>query len=194
MELLKTDESLKVFCGINFTLLHNLKDVLMQCERKPNQYKCSVETRIVMCLCKLKLNLSFKCLAVLFRLSRQTCSNVFLVTLHSLAYILEDVIYWPTKEEILKSMPKCFQKFKQTFIVLDCTEIPVEKPKCLSCNLRLYSHYKGCETLKFLIGISPSGLIIFISDPFGGRASDKAIFNKSKLIEINTNKRCYYGR
>jgi len=36
--------------------------------------------------------------------------------------------------------------------------------------------------LKFLIGISPGGLITFISEPFGGRASDKAIFEQSGLI------------
>lgn len=67
-------------------------------------------------------------------------------------------------------------------VVLDCTEIPVEKPRCLNCRLKLYSHYKGCETLKLLIGITPSGLICYLSKVYGGRASDKAIFNKSNLV------------
>lgn len=92
-------------------------------------------------------------------------------------------MYWPTKEEIKKSLPKCFRKFSDVTVVLDCTEIPVEKPRCLECRLRLYSHYKGRETLKFLIRITPSGLISYISEPFGGRASDKAIFNKSGLLD-----------
>ena len=48
----------------------------------------------------------------------------------------------------------------------------------------MYSHYKGGETIKFLIGISPSGLIIYLSEPFGSRALDKAIFNQSNILDI----------
>lgn len=183
MQLLKSDDDLKIFTGINFQLLKNLTNAVKLCENKRNSGALTVEERIVLCLCKLKLNLSFKCLAVLFSLSRQSASHCFLVTLHTLAFILEKAIYWPSKEQIMKSMPKCFEKFKDTYIILDCTEIPVERPKCLKCRLRLYSHYKGCETVKILIGVSPSGLIIFVSEPFGGRASDKAIFNHSKILE-----------
>ena len=81
------------------------------------------------------------------------------------------------------SMPQCFKNFKKTFIVLDCTEIAAERPNCLRYRLRMYSHYKGKETVKVLIGISPSGLIIFISKPYGERASDKTIFNQSKILQ-----------
>lgn len=34
-----------------------------------------------------------------------------------------------------------------------------------------------------MTGVSPDGQITFISKPYGGRASDKAIFEKSRLIE-----------
>lgn len=34
-----------------------------------------------------------------------------------------------------------------------------------------------------MTGVSPDGQIIFISEPYGGRASDKAIFERSGLIE-----------
>ena len=47
----------------------------------------------------------------------------------------------------------------------------------------MYSHYKGCQTVKLLIGVTPSGLISYISEAFGGRASDKAIFNQSDLFK-----------
>ena len=68
-------------------------------------------------------------------------------------------------------------------MVLDCTEIPIETPRCLKCHLTLYSHYKGCETIKLLIGVAPCGYISYISDAYGGRASDKAIFNQSCIME-----------
>ncbi|XP_014204683.1 uncharacterized protein LOC106636701 [Copidosoma floridanum] len=48
--------------------------------------------------------------------------------------------------------------------------------------LRLYSHYKVTETAKVLVAISPSAQIIHTSSIFGGRASDKVIFNQSGII------------
>jgi hypothetical protein len=34
-----------------------------------------------------------------------------------------------------------------------------------------------------MVGVSPAGLITLISDGFGGKASDKFLFNESKVIE-----------
>lgn len=59
----------------------------------------------------------------------------------------------------------------------------VQKPKCLCCRIRTYSHYNGKHTVKFLTGISPGGIITFISKAYGGRVSDKAIFEQSNLIK-----------
>ena len=38
-----------------------------------------------------------------------------------------------------------------------------------------YSNYKGHNTAKYLVGISPHGQIMFVSRSYGGRASDKYI-------------------
>lgn len=181
---MKTDDDLNIFTGINFKLLQNISDAFALSEKnKYIVYSLTVQERIVLCLTKLKMNFSFKCLAVLFGMNRKSCSKQFFNTLSTLAFILSHAIYWPTKEEVLSSMPICFSQFKQTFAIMDCTEIPLEKPKCLNCRLRIYSHYKGHETMKFLIVVSPSGLIIYVSEPFGGRASDKSIADYSKILE-----------
>lgn len=95
MRLMMKTEHLKIFTGINSVLLENLKNCIKLCEKRPNQYGSSIEERIVLCLCKLKLNLSFKCLTVLFQMNHHTCSKLFIITLHSLARILKDAIYWP---------------------------------------------------------------------------------------------------
>lgn len=184
MNLIKNDEDLIAFTGVPFSLLNSLTEAVTMCEEKlvDKRFSNSVRDRIVLCLCKLRLNLSFKCLAVLFNLTRQSCSNNFFYMVELLSKILKKVIYWPTDLEIKNSLPKCFKNFQNTKVILDCTEIPVEKPRCLKCRLRLYSHYKGCETIKLLIGIAPNGLLIFKSDAYGGRASDKAIFKYSNIL------------
>ena len=80
-------------------------------------------------------------------------------------------------------MPKCFQCFRKVRVVLDCTEVSVERHSCLDCRISAYSHYHGGESVKVMIGCSPAGTITFVSDAYGGKASDKKIFNDSGLIE-----------
>lgn len=171
------------FLGINFDILRTITKCA---ENTANFNKCNlpnIKGRIILVLCKLKMNISFACLAVLFNLSNTLCRSIFYSSVSLLAVSLKPGIYWPTKEEILHNMPYCFEKFKNTRVVLDCTEIKIQKLKCLKCRVASYSHYKGMHTLKYLIGITPNGLISFVSAGFGGRATDKAIFNYEKLID-----------
>ncbi|KAK4887505.1 hypothetical protein RN001_003776 [Aquatica leii] len=92
------------------------------------------------------------------------------------------LLTFPSKDEILKNILKCFEKYKKCRLILDCTEIPVQKSKCLKCRIRTYSHYKKDHTAKVLIGVSPSGMLTYLSKAYGGRASDKSIFNRECVI------------
>lgn len=183
LDLIRDDSECNAFLGIRESLLDALTKCVHTYEKKNDLHCCSLKARIAMTLCKLRLNLTFICLSVLFQLHVRTCSRYFYHTLVSLAAVLRGGIQWPTKEETLNFMPTCFSDYKQTRVILDCTETPIEKPKCLHCRLLVYSHYKGRETIKFLIGISPAGLITYVSPAFGGRASDKAIFNYSNILD-----------
>ena len=43
--------------------------------------------------------------------------------------------------------------------------------------------YKSTFTFKFLVGVTPAGLISYISPTYDGRASGQLIFTKSELLE-----------
>ena len=47
----------------------------------------------------------------------------------------------------------------------------------------MYSNYKHHTTYKFLVGVTPSGYVAFVSDVLGGRARDKHITLSSKLLD-----------
>ena len=97
---------------------------------------------------------------------------------------MKPAIPWPSRDEISKNIPLCFKDFRSVRIVLDCTEIFIQNPKNLCCKILTYSHYKKGETIKFLTGVTPAGNISFVCQPYDGRASDKAIFEQSELINL----------
>ena len=80
-------------------------------------------------------------------------------------------------------MPMCFRKFfKKCCIVIDCTEIFIERPSDLLSRAQVWSNYKH-STIKFLIGITPQGTISYVSECAGGRMSDKELVEQSNLID-----------
>ncbi|XP_077515550.1 uncharacterized protein LOC144125752 [Amblyomma americanum] len=88
----------------------------------------------------------------------------------------------PTKEQILEHLPKQFKQFSNVRVV-DCTKIALGQPNCLQCALREYSHYKRGFTAKYMVAVTPAGMTAYISEGYGGRESDKAIFEQSGLID-----------
>ena len=67
--------------------------------------------------------------------------------------------------------------------IIDCFEIFVERPSNLIASGQTWSQYKHHNTVKFLIGITPQGVISFISGGWGGRASDKFITENSGILD-----------
>ena len=172
MSLLTGLESIAMFQGI-------VRCVKLRCD--PSR---DVERNVIITLMKLKHDSSFSLLAFHFRLSVTTIANIFKHTITILSVVLAPVLRWPSVDEVRENMPKCFAKYQKTRVILDCTEFPLKCSKCLRCRIYTYSNYKGQNTVKVLVGVSPAGLITFISDGWGGKASDKEIFNGTTLIDM----------
>lgn len=184
-DLLNSDSKLFTFSGIlSLELLNGLvfcaEDLAV--EASTNKKVLSLKDRIILTMIKIKLNISFSALGVLFGISRQTCSNYFKNTCPILARVLKVMIPWPDQENIRANLPLSFKNFKNTRIILDCAETVIAKCKCLKCRVLTYSQYKKNHTAKFNVGITPSGLITEISCSYGGRASDKLIVNESEVL------------
>ena len=85
----------------------------------------------------------------------------------------------------MEAMPKIFKTagHEKLRCIIDCSEAFMERPKKLDAQAATWSDYKSRNTIKFLIGISPTGFITFLSDTYGGRASDKFIYRDSGFFD-----------
>ena len=81
-------------------------------------------------------------------------------------------------------MPKSFKKlFPSTRVIIDCSELYVQKPQSLDDQWITYSSHKSHNTFKFLIGIAPNGQITFLSGLYPGSISDREIVI-SRFVEM----------
>ena len=92
----------------------------------------------------------------------------------------EDRLFTKTKD-ILKPLPTAFRKkaFQNVRVVIDCCEIQIENSSNYMEQGHTYSCYKHYNTGKVLIGVSPHGAAIFVSQVFEGSISDTQICRKS---------------
>ena len=92
---------------------------------------------------------------------------------------------WPSKEVIVEKMPESFKaKYKETTVIIDCTELKVEMPSSLVLKSETYSNYKSANTFKRLVGISPGGSIAFLSQLYTGSMSDRKITELCGILNM----------
>lgn len=187
MSLIDTNKKLNTMTGINsFNILNEIIDLHKIYFPDIEKHRLSLKERIVMVFVKFKQGLSFSILCVLFNdLTAETCRSTYISLIPQLSYIFKCLIYWPSKQEISTNIFHCFDQLNtDVHVVLYCTEVSLQKLKCLTCRIECCYPYKSNYALKFLVGISPAGLIAYISKPYGAMFSDKAIFEQNNLIKL----------
>lgn len=141
--------------------------------------------QVLLTLIKLRLDLHFKDLAYRFKISPTTASTYFINIIDLLYKRLKSLIIWPSRSVSNLNIPLCFKEVfhDKTTVIIDCFEVFIEKPSSLLTQQQCWSNYKHHQTIKFLIGITPQGSICYISETWGGRASDKQIVELSGFLD-----------
>ena len=135
---------------------------------------------VLLVLIRIRLGLLLEDTAHRFKISKTAGSRVFQSTCKVMAKQLGKLIFFLPRDVIRCTMPASFKKlYPKTTIILDCTEVFIQRPKKLMTRAQTYSDYKSHNTGKVLIGVAPSGYMMFVSEVFGGRASDKYIISQS---------------
>ncbi|KXJ06510.1 hypothetical protein AC249_AIPGENE1155 [Exaiptasia diaphana] len=144
----------------------------------------SVENEFFMVLCRLKVGLLEEDLAARFGVAQSTVSSIINTWIKFIFYRFRELDVFPPREIVQLHMPECFKKkYPSTTLIIDATEIFIEKPNNPEAQQLTFSSYKNANTLKALVGIVPKGGISFVSTLFGGSISDKELTEKSGLID-----------
>ena len=147
--------------------------------------KLSSHDSLLLTLMQLRLNLCFEDLAYHFDIGSSTASDIFNKYIDLMYIHLKFLIKWPSQETFLANMPQLFKDiYPRTCCIIDYSEILIERPCSYRARAQTYSNYKKYNTVKFLIGITPCGAISYLSQCWGGRATDKCITMNSDFLRL----------
>ena len=116
--------------------------------------------QLFMFMHKVRLGTLDQDLADKFRVSQSTVSRNMVSWANYLYCLLGSQPLWPSRAQVQQHMPAVFRvAYPNVRVILDCTELKVQSPSSMLLNSELYSHYKGTNTYKCLVGISPGGAV-----------------------------------
>lgn len=145
----------------------------------------SPKNEFLLVLCRLRLHLLEEDIAFRFNISQTSVSRIFNTWINFLYHKFKEVPIWPPKQQVQYYMPTSFKdSYPTTRCVIDATEIFIEQPSSPVAQQLTFSSYKNHNTLKALIGITPSGAISFVSKLFGGCISDRELTIKSGFLDL----------
>ena len=172
-------------CNISYGNHTRSQFDLLEHQRPGRRRKLSPWQEFTMVLMRIRLGLFAKDLAHWFQVAESTVSTIFRTWIQFMRAELEPVcIIWPSKQQIKHYMTAVFREFYPDLVsIIDCTKIFMECPSGLDNQPACYSQYKSHNTMKGLVGITPNGVISFVSDLYSGSISDIEIVKKSGYLE-----------
>ena len=168
----------------SYAVFSSLLDLLLSVMSKRTSHGLSPQDQFLLVLMKLRLAVPGKDLGYRFGVSPTRVSQIFHEWINTMSRELKQLIKWPDRELIRKTLPDYFKsKYPRATCIINCLEIFIERATSLSARSESYSNNKSHNIAKFLVAISPTGTIIFVSKCWGGRASNKIITSKCGFLD-----------
>ena len=163
---------------------HNKSSESMRSSAAGAPHALSPINEFFLVLCRLRLGLLIEDLAFRFKVSKATVSRIVITWINFLYFKFKEIDIWPSREQVQHYMPSVFtESYPSTRCIIDATEIYIQSPTSPVTQQLTFSNYKNHNTLKALIGITPSGVISFVSDLFGGCISDRELTIQSEFLD-----------
>ncbi|XP_004517404.1 uncharacterized protein LOC101461062 isoform X2 [Ceratitis capitata] len=126
---------------------------------------------------KLRQNEEFALLAEYFELSEAEVQQIFARTIVKLARYLRYLVRWPDSKKYYdrhKNLPFAFRSnLSHVQSLIECVETDMQRQM-----------QNDCSNYKFILSITPNGIISYISDAFVGHHDDLTIFTASDFQNV----------
>jgi hypothetical protein len=139
-----------------------------------------------MTMVRLRKGLEIEVLSDLFKISPSQVSRIINTWLLLMSDRLGQLNFWPQAavEKPMLVPEDQHEKLKNLVVILDGTEIFIQRPSATQAQKEAFSSYKNHVTGKMLVGIDGHGTIIFASQVYAGRTSDKKLVNHSGILDL----------
>ncbi|CAM4805745.1 unnamed protein product [Rotaria magnacalcarata] len=111
-------------------------------------------------------------IAIFFNISQSTVSRIIIAWTRFVYSVVSSISIWPSKTQVQQNLP--FEMKKKI----------LHNPQAQQDT---WSTYKNTNTVKVLVGITPNGVMSYISSLYGGATSDRSLLNMigaGSLIEL----------
>ena len=143
-EYFRSDDKVRFYTGLPYhqVLVATLNHVARHMSQRSQTLDPFQE--FVMVLIKLRLNVPFQDLAYRFLVSVPNISRIFWSRIYAMDYRLRQLVYWPERESLWKTMPMCFKYAfgNKVTVIIDCFEVFIAKPTNWLARAQTFSSYK----------------------------------------------------
>jgi hypothetical protein len=182
VDLLKSDKDCQYYTGLDLETFDAVYDYV-HAFLPANRSTLTPKDKLFITLVRLRIGLPAEFIARNLGLSTTLVCDTFWSCMDLLHEHITFLVAWPDRERIRSTIPPVFKSlFPRMTSIIDCFELPIERPSNFKARAHVYSNYKKTTTIKALIVCNPHGAITYLSPAWGGRASDVEIVRQSGFI------------
>ena len=154
-------------------------------KRPESGQNLSAINQLFVTLIRLRLGLLHQDIAYRFQVSTSYVSSCVITWVWFLYHEFSGLraTMFPPRETVSRNVPRCFKCHKNLRVILDITEFCVDSISNFQELGSMYSQYKAKTSFKALLGISPRGACVFVSEAYEASISDRQLTIDSRFLD-----------